>query len=51
MRVGKQHATRNAGKGTGRTGKRWSHEVMEHSDALDLEHEIFKTRPKPSHSH
>ena len=43
MRVGKKHATRNAGKGTGHTGKRWSHKVMEHSDALDLEHEIFKT--------
>jgi len=43
MRVGKKHTTRDAGKGTGRTGKRWSHEVMEHSDALDLKHEIFKT--------
>jgi hypothetical protein len=43
MRVGKKHATRNAGKGTGRAGKRWSHDVMEHSDALDLKHEIFKT--------
>ena len=52
MRVGKKHATRNAGGGTAttskRTGtaatsKRWSHEVMEHSDALDLKHEIFKT--------
>jgi hypothetical protein len=43
MRVGKKHATRNASNATGPTGKRWSHEVMEHSDALDLKHEIFKT--------
>lgn len=23
--------------------RRWSHQVMEHSDALDLEHEVFKS--------
>jgi len=43
MRVGKKHAARSTGKTTARTGRRWSHEVMEHSDALDLKHEIFKT--------
>jgi hypothetical protein len=24
-------------------GRRWSHKVMEHSDALDLEHDIFRS--------
>ncbi len=26
-----------------RTGKRWSHHVTETSDAMDIEHDIFKT--------
>ncbi|MBV9873469.1 MAG: DUF3175 domain-containing protein [Verrucomicrobia bacterium] len=33
-----------AKKPKGKGGKRWSAEVTEHSDALDLESEVFKQR-------
>lgn len=29
-----------------RTGKKWSADVTEHSDALDLKHDVFKGSPK-----
>ena len=38
QRHAQAHATK--AKQTGTT-KRWSHQVMEHSDALDLEHGVF----------
>ncbi len=36
-------AKQAASGGNGKTGKRWSHHVMETSDAMDIEHEIFKS--------
>jgi hypothetical protein len=37
------HAAQRAKPAAGNTSRRWSHEVMEHSDAMDLEPDIFKT--------
>ncbi|MFC0696779.1 DUF3175 domain-containing protein [Paraburkholderia humisilvae] len=37
------HAAKQAGPTASRTSRRWSHQVMEHSDAMDLERDIFKT--------
>jgi hypothetical protein len=37
-----QHA-RAASQGGGKRAKKWSHQVMETSDAMDIEHDIFKT--------
>jgi uncharacterized protein DUF3175 len=37
------HAAMHAKPATGSTPRRWSHEVMEHSDAMDLERDIFRT--------
>ena len=36
-------AKQAASGGNGKTGKRWSHHVMETSDAMDIEHAIFKS--------
>jgi hypothetical protein len=38
-----RQATPAAGNSTGNSSRRWSHQVMEHSDAMDLEPDIFKT--------
>jgi hypothetical protein len=37
------HASQQARDAKGHTAHRWSHQVMEHSDAMDLEPDIFKT--------
>ncbi len=37
------HASRKTPSANGGSPRRWSHEVMEHSDALDLEGGIFRT--------
>jgi hypothetical protein len=37
-----RHALASSHKGA-RKGNRWSHHVMETSDAMDIEHDIFKT--------
>ncbi len=33
----------SSGNSSGKTGSRWSHHVMETSDAMDIEHDIFKS--------
>ncbi|MFC0402761.1 DUF3175 domain-containing protein [Paraburkholderia rhizosphaerae] len=38
-----KHAAKHAKAAASGTPRRWSHEVMEHSDAMDLEADIFKT--------
>jgi hypothetical protein len=38
-----RHALAHAKKSTPREANRWSHRVMETSDAMDIEHDIFKT--------
>jgi hypothetical protein len=42
QRHARAHASRKSASKTG-SPRRWSHQVMEHSDALDLEGGIFKT--------
>jgi hypothetical protein len=37
------HASQQAQPAAGSKSSRWSHQVMEHSDAMDLEPDIFKT--------
>jgi hypothetical protein len=37
------HASQQARAAAGSKSRRWSHQVMEHSDAMDLEPSIFKT--------
>ncbi|WP_189609787.1 DUF3175 domain-containing protein [Pigmentiphaga litoralis] len=37
------HAASRRTDGKGRSATRWSHHVMETSDAMDLEHDIFKS--------
>ena len=37
------HASQQAKPAAGSNSRRWSHQVMEHSDAMDLEPDIFKT--------
>ncbi|HEX7933153.1 MAG TPA: DUF3175 domain-containing protein [Paraburkholderia sp.] len=37
-----QHA-KSARKGSGKSPRKWSHHVMETSDAMDIERDIFKT--------
>ena len=34
---------KKASRASGKSSRRWSHHVMETSDAMDLEHDIFKT--------
>ncbi|CAB3740408.1 hypothetical protein LMG22037_06382 [Paraburkholderia phenoliruptrix] len=34
---------KNSGKSSGKSGRKWSHHVMETSDAMDLQPDIFKT--------
>ena len=43
MKVRKQHAPHRTRSTKRAAPHRWSHRVMEHSDALDLERDIFKT--------
>lgn len=46
QRHAQAHAARHAkaaGTGTARSSRKWSHHVMETSDAMDIEHDIFKT--------
>ncbi len=49
MSIRKRHGAHRTGpasagqRSNAKAGKRWSHKVMEHSDALDLQAEIFKT--------
>lgn len=38
-----QAQRKRAGTGTGKRPRRWSHEVMQKSDALDLEQGVFKS--------
>ena len=38
-----RHSTAHAAQGKSRPTSRWSHHVMETSDAMDLQHDIFKT--------
>jgi hypothetical protein len=38
-----KHARSQARSKPQKTGTRWSHHVMETSDAMDVEHDIFKT--------
>jgi Protein of unknown function (DUF3175) len=37
------HRAKAAGQGGAKRAKKWSHHVMETSDAMDIEHDIFKT--------
>ena len=37
------HASQQTQAAAGSKSRRWSHQVMEHSDAMDLEPDIFKT--------
>ncbi|MGF6572575.1 hypothetical protein ABH945_004696 [Paraburkholderia sp. GAS333] len=37
------HRAKAAKKGTAQNSRKWSHHVMETSDAMDIEHDIFKT--------
>jgi hypothetical protein len=43
QRHARAHASRKTTSSPQASPRRWSHEVMEHSDALDLEGGIFKT--------
>jgi hypothetical protein len=38
-----KHAAQQAKPAANDKSRRWSHEVMEHSDAMDLKRDIFKT--------
>jgi hypothetical protein len=37
------HRAKTAKKGNAQNSRKWSHHVMETSDAMDIEHDIFKT--------
>ena len=37
------HRAKAAKSSGGKSGRKWSHHVMETSDAMDIEHDIFKT--------
>lgn len=37
------HRAKSAKKSPARPARKWSHHVMETSDAMDIEHDIFKT--------
>jgi hypothetical protein len=37
------HRTKTATSAATKSGQKWSHHVMETSDAMDIEHNIFKT--------
>jgi hypothetical protein len=43
QRHARAHASRDQHKEAGNAPRRWSQQVMEHSDALDLETDVFKS--------
>ncbi|MDR6390148.1 DUF3175 domain-containing protein [Paraburkholderia phenoliruptrix] len=42
-KASRARVSKNNGKSSGKSGRKWSHHVMETSDAMDLQPDIFKT--------